>query len=234
MVKKIGVVGAGLVGSCFKGLDNFQVVHRNEWKDKIQSWAGVVNCAGIIGLKQCERVSFDDVLRANVVLPLEMAESALMLNIPFVQFSTAAVYRRENLTDSVTEDMPLYPYHTYGASKILMESLLPSKTFIFRIPMVSTFSGAENDFEEKIKRWIQVEDANISMVYRQTLIEAVSNALKGDIPQGIYNVASKSVYLPSYVRERCGRAVEMVSADKLNRPPAITLEVSKAKAYKLL
>lgn len=234
MVKKIGVVGAGLVGSCFKGLDNFQVAHRNEWRDKIQNWAVVVNCAGIIGLKQCERVSFEEVLRSNVKMPLEMAESALMLNIPFVQFSTAAVYRRPETRRSVTEDMPLYPYHTYGASKILMKSLLGSKTFILRIPMVSTSSGAENDFEEKIKRWIQVEDANISVVYRKTLIELVSNALKGCIPPDIYNIASKSVYLPSYFRERCGRAVETVSADKLNRPPAITLEISKAKAYKLL
>ena len=44
-VKKIGIVGAGLVGSCFKGLDEFEVVHHNEWKDKIRGWSGVVNCA---------------------------------------------------------------------------------------------------------------------------------------------------------------------------------------------
>ena len=29
-MKKIGVVGAGLVGSCFEGLDEFEVVHHNE------------------------------------------------------------------------------------------------------------------------------------------------------------------------------------------------------------
>ena len=31
--KKFGVVGAGLVGSCFKDLDEFEVVHHNEWED---------------------------------------------------------------------------------------------------------------------------------------------------------------------------------------------------------
>ena len=30
-MKKIGVVGAGLVASCFEGLDEFEVVRHNEW-----------------------------------------------------------------------------------------------------------------------------------------------------------------------------------------------------------
>ena len=32
-MKKIGVVGAGLVASCFEGLDEFEVVSHKEWGD---------------------------------------------------------------------------------------------------------------------------------------------------------------------------------------------------------
>ena len=38
-MKKIGVVGAGLVGSCFKGLDDFEVVHRRRFRPPLSTVA---------------------------------------------------------------------------------------------------------------------------------------------------------------------------------------------------
>ena len=32
-MRQIGVVGSGLVGSCFEGLDEFEMVRHSGWKD---------------------------------------------------------------------------------------------------------------------------------------------------------------------------------------------------------
>ena len=228
-MKKIGVVGAGLVGSCFKDLDGFQVVHRNEWKDAIWDWKGVVNCAAITGLDKCEETDFAHVLRANAKMPVDIGDYAANLQIPFVQFSTSAVYRRPiKQGDPVDESAPLYPYNAYAGSKILMEATLPPSCYIFRIPVVHTRSGVANDFGEKVKRWAMVEDVLISIVYKDTLIKAVWNALIQEIPPGIYNIASEAVHLPSYIQERFGWQGEVVAADSLNLSPAIVLDITKA------
>ena len=235
-MKKIGVVGAGLVGSCFEGLDEFEVVSHKEWKDRVWNWKGIVNCAAITGLEPCEEAAFDDVLKANVRLPIAISDYASMLQIPFFQFSTSAVYRlpSEKVGMPVNESDPLFPYNAYTASKIVMESTLPQSTYIFRIPVVSIGSGADNDLEQKVKRWTFVEDVLISIVYKLTLIEAVQNALNGTAPPGIYNIASESMHLPSYIKNRFDWKGEIVAANSLGRSPAIVLDTSKAKAHKLI
>ena len=234
-MKKIGVVGAGLVGSCFKGLEGYEVVHRNEWKDKIRGWAGVVNCAGIVGLQVCEDTDFTQVLCANAKMPIDMADYSADLQIPFVQFSTSAVYRHPaKQGDPVDEHSPLYPYNAYAGSKILMEATLPPSCYIFRIPVVSTESGADNDLEQKVNRWKVVEDVLISIVYKDVLLKAVRNAITGEIPAGIYNIASEAVHLPSYVEKQFGWTGEVVPANSLSRSPAIVLDITKARKVGLI
>ena len=234
-LKKFGVIGAGLVGSIFKELDGFQVVHRNEWKDAIWDWKGVVNCAAITGLDKCEETDFAQVLHANVTMPIDIADYAANLQIPFIQFSTSAVYRRPiKQGNPVDESAPLYPYNAYAGSKILMEATLPPSCYIFRIPVVYTSSGADNDFGQKVRRWTMVEDVLISIVYKDTLIRAVRNALIQEIPPGIYNVASEAVHLPSYIKEQFGWQGEVVAADSLNLSPAIVVNTSKAKGQGLI
>ena len=233
-MKKFGVVGTGLVGSIFKELDGFQVVHRNEWKDHIWDWKGVVNCAGIVGLDQCENTDFAQVLRANAKMPIDIADYAANLQIPFVQFSTSAVYRLPTKFKLVEEDDPLYPYNSYASSKIAMEATLPKSCFIFRIPVVSTGSGADNDFEQKVKRWTYVEDVHKSIVYKETLIKVVSNAMRMHYKFGTYNIGSEIIHLPTYIREKLGWEGETVPANSLGRSPAIALDTSKAKVHGLI
>ena len=122
-----------MVGSCFKDLDGFEVVHRNEWKDRVWNWRGIVNAAGIIGIGPCQEASYDDLIKANVTLAVDMQGYAARLGIPFLTFSTTAVYRRPpDLEERLREDAPLYPYNSYGASKMLMEASLPKdRCFIF-------------------------------------------------------------------------------------------------------
>ena len=234
-MKKFGVIGAGLVGSIFKELDEFQMVHRNEWKDAIWNWKGVVNCAGIVGLQVCEDTDFAHVLRANAKMPVDIADYAANLQIPFVQFSTSAVYRRPiKQGDPVDEDAPLYPYNAYAGSKILMEATLPPSCYIFRIPVVYTCSDADNDFGQKVERWTVVEDVLISIVYKDTLIRAVRNVLTQEIPPGIYNIASEAVHLPSYIEEQFAWQGEVVTADSLNLSPAIVVDIAKARKAGLI
>ena len=233
-LKKIGVIGAGLVGSIFKELDEFQVVHRNEWKDVIWDWKGVVNCAAITGLDKCEETDFAQVLRANVRMPIDIADYAANLQIPFIQFSTSAVYRLPTKFKLVEEDDPLYPYNTYSGSKILMERVLPKSCFIFRIPVVSTGSGADNDYAQKVKRWTYVEDVHKSIVYKDTLIEAVRSALGAHYKAGVYNIGSEVIHLPTYVKEQFGWEGEIVPANSLGRSPAIALDTSKAEVHGLI
>ena len=135
-MKKIGVVGSGLVGSIFKGLDEYEVVHRNEWSDRVLDWRGIVNCCAIAGQRPCDDVHFAQVNRANVLLPLEMAYCGLNFKIPFITFSTMAVYNRPVTNRSLNESAPLYSQNAYAASKIVMEAVLPDTAFIFLIPMV--------------------------------------------------------------------------------------------------
>ena len=124
-MKKIGVVGSGLVGSIFKGLDEYEVVHRNEWSDRVLDWRGIVNCCAIAGQRPCDDVHFAQVNRANVLLPLEMAYCGLNFKIPFITFSTMAVYNRPVTNRSLNESAPLYSQNAYAASKIVMEAVLP-------------------------------------------------------------------------------------------------------------
>ena len=235
--KKIGVVGAGLVGSVFKELDDFEVVHRNEWKDAIWDWRGIVNAADIIGIGPCQDASLDDLIKANVKLAVDMCGYAANLDIPFLTFSTTAVYRRPiDLEEKLREDAPLYPYNAYGASKILMEASLPKdRCFIFRLPWVDTFTNSEKDFGPKLKNWEVVEDVHQSFVFRDTIIESVRNAMNNQTRfYGIYNIGSTDVHLPDYVRDTYGWAGDVVPAHSLNLSPAVMIDTTKAKDLGLL
>ena len=236
-MKKIGVVGAGLVGSCFKGLDEFEVVHHDEWKDYVWNWRGIVNAAGIIGIGPCQDASLDDLIKANVTLAVDMQGYAANLEIPFLTFSTTAVYRRPiDLEERLREDAPLYPYNSYGASKILMEASLPKEhCFIFRLPRVDTGTDSEKDFGPKLKNWKVVESVYQSFVFRDTIIESVRNAMNNQTRfYGIYNIGSTDVYLPDYIRENYGWTGEVVPAHSLNLSPAVMIDSSKAKDLGLL
>ena len=178
-MKKIGVVGEGLVGSCFKGKSDYHVVHRDEWDAHIFNWSGIVNCCAIAGAARCDAAGFDAVNRANVVLPREMAYMARNLDIPFITFSTSAVYARPSGNYPVDESSPLYPHNLYASSKITMEAVMPENAFIFRIPIVITGSGAPNDFPQKVQGWKVVEDVDISIIFGGTIVDAVSRVMTG-------------------------------------------------------
>ena len=260
--KRFGVVGAGLVGTLFENVPEFEVVHRNEWSPI--RWEGLVNTAAITGRPACEETDFTHVLSANVRLPLKMFEACekgpdrcdtlagLEIagdfpsfppyenghpSIPFITFSTSAVYRAPDRVDAVvTEESPLYPTNSYSASKILMEAMLPSdRCFIFRIPRVIAGTKHPNDFEQKVQKWEVCEDLSESVIYPWTIIKAVDRALTDpDMPRGIYNLASETVHLPTYIKEHYGWEGEVVKPRSLGFCPAVIFDTSKAESVGLI
>ena len=236
-MKKIGVVGAGLVGSVFQTQADFEVVHHYEWKDAISDWRGIVNCAAIAGSGLCDEVSYDEVIQANVEMPMEMQAIAYDLGVPFLTLSAASVYRcPKNTKDRLQEDAPTFPHNLYCASKILMEtSLLKDGCFIFRIPQVDLGTDHPNDFGQKVKGWHVAEDVHQSLLYPETLIESVRNAMNARTRfHGIYNVATEDVHMPTYIREKYGWAGKVVPAYSLGLSPALRINSAKAQGLGII
>ena len=259
---KFGVVGAGLVGTLFERRPCYEVVHRNQWEPV--RWEGLVNAAAITGRPACEETHFTHVLSVNVRLPMKMFEACVNEpdqydalakleiagefpsfssyqnrrdSIPFITFSTSAVYRVPDTVDEpVTETSPLYPMNSYNASKILMEAMLPHDLcFIFRIPRVIAGTNHPNDFGQKVRQWQTCEDVNESVIYPWTIIKAVDRALTDPaMPRGIYNLASETVHLPSYIRENYGWKGEVVEPRALGFSPAVIFDTSKAESVGLV
>ena len=267
--KRFGVVGSGLVGSLFKEVPGFEVVHRNQWQPL--RWEGLVNTAAIAGRAICEETPFSMVLGANVRLPMQMFEACQRgqdrytslaraeaeelsmddgaayqpihptplypdVPVPFITFSTTAIYQTPIGSHSVRETDALYPHNSYAASKILMEAMLPDdKCFIFRIPTVVTNNGHPNDFREKIKRWSVVEDVSQSIIYPETIIKAVERALTMQkVTPDIYNIASEVVHLPTFIKEEYGWEGDIIEPHSLGYSAAVIQNTSKAESVGLI
>ena len=157
--------------------------------------------------------------------------------VPFITFSTSAVYGKPpSMEHKVKETDPLYPQNAYSASKILMEAMLPhDKCFIFRIPRVVTKNGHPNDFGEKVKGWKVCEDVYESVIYPETITKAVTRALTdSDIPQGIYNLASEAVHLPTYIKEEYSWEGDIVEPYSLGYCSTVVFDTSKAEGAGLI
>ena len=232
---KYGVVGDGLVGSVFKGQSDFEVVHRDEWKPV--RWDALVNCAGLSSRTLCEQVSYEDVLRGNVWLPLEMFEAIQTMEtpVPFIQFSSCSVYKHPiDPHVPLDENAPMFPLHIYNASKILMEYCLGTNVYILRLPRVITDNGHHGDFKNHIANWKYVEDRPVSIVRTATLLKAVRTILQGSVPVGVYNIATEVVSLPE-IAAQYGAKSDTIPADSMaGLGPWPVLNTDKAERYGLI
>ena len=233
---KIGVIGDGLVGSVFKGLPDYEVVHRDGWKSL--EWNALVNCAGVTSRILCEQEPHIEVLKGNVWLPLEIYDWAQTRQqpIPFIQFSSCAVYKHPSFPEELLDEYaPLLPIHVYNASKMLMEQCLAgSEAYIIRIPRVITDNGHHKDFGHHIKSWRFVEDRPVSIVRTETLRNTVGRILSGSVPPGIYNIATEVVRLPELAKQYGADAVSVPADSMAGLGPWPVLDTGKAERYGLL
>ena len=233
-MKKIAIIGGGLVGSCFNDIDGYEVIRSAEWKamDKdlrsLEKYRGFVNCCAIGGQAACEAEGYESVIEANVVFAYEIACLAEKLECPFVTFSSTSVYARPPNNKPVDELSPVYPHNLYAASKILMESVMPQDVYIFRIPSVITGSGSQRDFSQKVKSWKVAEDVVASFIYKETIIQAVGEVMDCPDKPGTYNLHSDIKHLPTFIKEEYGWTGDIVPSGSLGLSPFVIVDATKA------
>ena len=238
------VVGRGLVGSIFAEDSRFDLVSHDEWQNRnLDTYSGMVCAAAISTETECQKATMEEVLKANVQLPLQMLRAAKSMNIPLVAFSTAGVYREAGVR---REEDDVSPHNRYAASKIFMEHTLQSQTlriacgvfyerlFIFRIPFVVLFNNHPNDLSARVHNWKQCEDVNASVVYKADIKHSVRHAMTKSSEGGIYNIATGIVHFPSFLSDRFGWDGDVVPAHSLGRTPNSQLDTGKAEKAGLL
>lgn len=232
------VVDRGLVGSIFLNDSQFDVVSHDEWYNhNLDDYNGMMCTAAISTEAECQKVRMEDVLKANVELPLQMLQAAKSKNAPLVAFSTAGVYQSAGVR---VEDDDVDAHNRYTTSKIVMEYALMNETysrlFIFRAPFVVLFSARVNDLGQRVQTWAKCEDVTASIVYRADLRHAVIRALDHERPVagGIYNIASGIVHFPTFLEDRFGWQGTIVPPHSLSRTPNSQIAVHKANAAGLL
>ena len=228
---KTCVIGSGMVGSIFKDVDGYKVQHFED--DYKNNWQGIINAAGVAGQARCDEVGRRATYEANVAFPLAIAKYCHDSFIPFVTLSTMAVY--SHAPSPRTENSPVFPANLYTENKIAMEAMMPEDVFIFRLGMVVRQSGTSYDFGEKVKAWAVVEDVELSIINEATLKKAVRHVITDPtIAPGIYNLASESVHLPTFIKDEFGWDGEVVAAHSLNLSPAVVMDTTKAQERGLL
>ena len=237
-MKTIAVIGKrGLVASAFADDKRYELISSENCLRDIDegNYSGIVNAAAITGEPKCQSVDLSQVMRVNVMTPLRMLDYARERDIPFVMFSTAAVYKNPEIT---SEEDNVAPRGRYPMSKVAMEYALRAdsyeKLFIFRIPFVVMFKHHDGDLSYKVQSWEYVEDVIGSIVYKATLFHAVENALSGVARGGVYNIASGNVHFPSYLEDRFGWDGDIVPAHSMGRSPNCILDCTKAKQAGLI
>lgn len=235
-MKKYLVVGRGLIGSIFSEDSRFDLVSHDEWQNRnLDNYSGMVCAAAISTEAQCQKARMEEVLRANVELPLRMLKLAMARNIPFVAFSTAGVYREAGMRK---EEDDVSPHNRYTASKIMMEYALQNEAyqhlFTFRIPFVVLFSTHPNDLGSRVANWKKCEDVTASIVFRAHIKYPVKRALKKSAPGGIYNIASGTIHFPTFLKDRFGWCGDIVPNGMLGKTPNSALDIRKATGAGLL
>jgi len=227
----------GLVASAFADDKRYKLISSENCLREIDegNYSGIVNAAAITGEPKCQSVSLSEVMRVNVMTPIRLLEYAKKKNIPYVMFSTAAVYKNPTIT---SEEDDVAPRGRYPMSKVAMEYALRAgehdKLFIFRIPFVVMFKQHDGDLSYKVQSWKYVEDVTGSIVYKHTLYYAVDRALSGMVAGGVYNIAAGNVHFPTYLEDKFGWNGDIVPAHSMGRTPNCMLDCKKARQAGLI
>ena len=235
-MKKYLVVGGGLIGQSLGRLPEFDLTSHESWfttKD-LDKYDGYVCAAALSNNPYCQKVTWQEVVEANVNLPVSILHVARKNGKPFVALSTSGLYRQPGFRN---EQDDIEPHNRYTASKIMMEYALGMDTtlevspcYIFRIPFVFFDSTHINDMEARVSQWPQCEDVETSIIYKKELHGAILAALLApyDNLQGIYNLSSEEVLLAKFVRDKLNYRGEIVPAHSMGRTPSTCLDVTKA------
>ena len=229
------LVGRGVVGTELHTLPNFEIVSHTDFPDtNLSSFAAVVNCAGIVGARNCEEATFTDLFAANVFLPRDMKARCVAENTPFVQLSTIGVYASQTCPDIETftppdETSPVIGLNRYVYTKIRMEQHLLTEplsgVYVFRLPWVNI----EAMFLERAAAWTAVQNTFTSIVNTNTLATAIRKVAEDpSVPGGLYNIASSVVHFPTFINAMRDAPLPTRSEYSATMTSAIPVSVEKA------
>lgn len=235
------VIGLGTVGSELAEYDSFAGISHDDYDaSALLGVDVVVNAAGVAGYSVCERAGFDEVMRGNVGFPLEVQADCILAKVPLVQLSTAGVYRTqvcENRDDvCASENFPVYPHNLSCASEILKCTHLMERkdegagTYILRMP----WFVSDKKMEMLVKTFSYVQRTWTSILEPIDLAKTIKRIGLSTFEPGIYNIGSKTVYFPDFVRVYTDRKIPVRSGFRQNMTSAIPLDVSKAVRERLL
>ena len=166
------------------------------------------------------------IMDANVGLPMEMLNLARLANLPLVVFSTTSIYKYRGGRRLETDEV--HPHNRYVASKIAMEyGLQYDKCYILRIPFL-VYTEGEHSFGKKCANWTLCEDLTIPIIYPCDVAWALGRIAGGNIPGGVYNLASEDVHLPTLLQEKFGWRGEVVKQSALQGIPCPQVDLIKA------
>lgn len=239
MDKKYLVVGRGLIGTMLDEYEHVELISHSEFRElpewEWRDYEGYVCTAAVQGEAVCQKTSWDEVVKGNVQLPMELLHASERTQKPVVLFSTSGVYKEPGQRKE-TDDVE--PHNRYTASKLMMEYAVEreryEKAYIFRIPFVCLFGDGTMDMPSRVSRWVQCEDVETSIVYREHLCRAVTNALREKAPGGLYNVKSTDIRLPEFVKDQFDWDGEVLPQGALGLTPSTCLDMQKAMINGLL
>ena len=229
------VVGAGTIGKPLAKHPYFRIVPRDEFHPHLlSSVSALVNCAGIVGDAKCKEAGFDEVMKANVDLPMTFAAMCRHADIPLFQPSTTGVYKRQTCEDLNSDTYAIigeetYPHNLYCASKLLMEKELEHRAVVIRLPWFCNIDA----LRKRAENWKYVQDTWTSYFYTATLQHAVMNLLERRIRTGLFQVSSGIHYFPDYVKEVLGKDLEIRTDHARDMTSAIPIRSSIEKSGNL-
>lgn len=208
-MKRILVIGRGTIGKALAEHDpDYHLASVGDFRSckyVAGNWLGVVNAAGIVGAGACYKHSWQEVMKANVELPMKIKKACDYFNVPSVMLSSIGIYKRqvsENADWYDHEFSEVYPHNPYVASKLLMEHVIASggsglkSTSIFRIP----FFDDTEQWYNRVVNWKEVQSTHTSMVSVETLSKAIKKVFQAAHKlNGLYNIATEVRYLPHFI-----------------------------------
>lgn len=242
---KILIIGRGHCGLGLSRVFERQQIsycnisHKDEWEAIALAHKPVliVNAAGIVGDKTCEKAGDIATFNANVDFASNVLHTAEKVGARCALFSTGAVYAKPSQTPKRESD-PVAASNLYVASKIEMENTCVSKSaLILRLSNIIGDGRHRNDYHNRIKKWAYVADTYVSTIGIQRLARLlVRYAFLKDV-NGIFNVADPGFrYLPVYAQQFHSEPLEIRQVEDMPQSASVShiLDTTRARKVGLL
>ena len=207
----------------------------SELSYKSEKVDAVVNCAGVAGKPNVDRLQDKDmreaVIKGNISIPSRIALKSIA---PILHVSSGCIYQGKRETGELREaeefdgkhykdswkedDKPNFIGSTYSWSKNLGEQALAGRddAWIYRPRMFFTNYMHKKSFITKLLSYPVAVDAINSVTNLEEFCQSMCRCLLLKIPFGSYNITHKQPVLTSEILKELGHEAEYVSCSSFN------------------